>query len=174
MKKPSKTSALVTTPEPGRQYAALPYRDREGLEVLLLTSRDSRRWIIPKGWPMVGKTPHAAAAREAVQEAGVVGRVSKRSIGEFQYIKWLKNGAPLQCRVDVFPLKVAKQRTHWREQKERTVHWFSPREAAGLVEEPDLSDLILDFAETHARAMSRKKAKTVEAAEIDAETPDEA
>ena len=176
MKKPAKKTALVTTPEPGRQYAALPYRDRDGLQVLLLTSRETRRWIIPKGWPMVGKTPYAAAAREALQEAGVVGRVSKRPVGEFHYIKRLRNGAPLQCAVDVFPLKVVKQRTHWREQGERTVHWFTPAEAAELVEEPELSELILGFVDTYARAVARKRAKatkTVTASEIEAETPDE-
>jgi 8-oxo-dGTP pyrophosphatase MutT (NUDIX family) len=176
MKKPAKTSALVTTPEPGRQYAALPYRDRDGLEVLLLTSRESRRWIIPKGWPMVGKPPYAAAAREAVQEAGVVGRVSKRPVGEFHYIKRLRNGAPLQCVVDVFPLKVVKQRTHWREQKERTVHWFTPLEAAELVDEPELRALILGFIDTYHRAVARKQAKAVKsvtASEIEAETPEE-
>jgi len=159
MKKIRKISAVTSAQEPGRQFAALPYRDRNGLEVLLLTSRETRRWIIPKGWPMMGKTPHAAAAREAKEEAGVVGRVSKKVIGSFDYVKRLKNGAPLQCTVDVFPLKVSKQLTHWPEQGQRTAHWCAPEEAAELVEEPELSALILKFVDIHSRARRKKKLK---------------
>ena len=167
MKKIRTKPVVAAAREPGRQFAALPYRDRDGLEVLLLTSRETRRWIIPKGWPMTGKTPHAAAAQEAKEEAGVVGRISKKTIGEFEYIKRLKNGAPLQCAVEVFPLKVVKQLTHWREQNQRTAHWCSPREASELVEEPDLSALILAFAEAHARAVLKKKARVSKAVAAD-------
>jgi len=163
---------VAAAQEPGRQFAALPYRDRDGLEVLLLTSRETRRWIIPKGWPMSGKTPSAAAAREAKEEAGVVGRVSKKTIGAFDYVKRLKNGAPLQCTVDVFPLKVSKQLTHWREQNQRTAHWCAPQEAAELIEEPDLSALILAFAKAHDKAVKKKKAKASKAVTADEiETP---
>jgi 8-oxo-dGTP pyrophosphatase MutT (NUDIX family) len=168
MKQIRKKSVAASALEPGRQYAALPYRDRHGLEILLLTSRETRRWVIPKGWPMKGLSPHGAAACEAIEEAGVFGRVSKKSIGEFQYIKRLKNGAPLQCTVGVFPLKVAKQLTHWPEQKERTAHWFAPAEACELVEEPDLGALILAFSDAHARSLEKKKAKAAKlAANID-------
>jgi 8-oxo-dGTP pyrophosphatase MutT (NUDIX family) len=61
-------------------------------EVLLVTSRDTRRWIIPKGWPQKGKAPHRAAAREAFEEAGVVGAVGRRPVGSFAYEKRFKNG----------------------------------------------------------------------------------
>ena len=176
MKQIRKISAVTSAQEPGRQYAALPYRDRNGLEVLLLTSRETRRWIIPKGWPMAGRSPHAAAAQEAKEEAGVVGRISKKPLGSFNYVKRLKNGAPLQCTVDVFPMKVSKHLTHWREQNQRTAHWCAPEEAAELVEEPDLSALILTFVEAHARARKKKKikaSKAVAAEEIQEALPAE-
>jgi 8-oxo-dGTP pyrophosphatase MutT (NUDIX family) len=157
MKQIRKKQAIASMQESGRQFAALPYRDRHGLEILLLTSRDTRRWVIPKGWPMKGLPPHGAAACEAIEEAGVVGRVSKKPIGNFQYTKRLIDGAPLQCTVDVFPLKVAKQLTHWPEQEERTAHWFAPEEASELVDEPDLRALILAFKDVHARSVEKKK-----------------
>src|SRR5258708_30105039 len=93
------------------QYAALPYR-RKGksrTEVLLVTARDTRRWIIPKGWPVKGKPPHKSAAREAREEAGVVGRISRRSVGAFSYEKRLKGGKVVVCEVQVFVLKVKRQ-----------------------------------------------------------------
>ena len=172
MKQIRKLAMSPSSQEPGRQFAALPYRDRHGLEILLLTSRDTRRWVIPKGWPMKGLPPHGAAACEAIEEAGVFGRVSKKAIGEFQYIKRLKNGAPLNCTVDVFPLKVAKQLTHWPEQKERTAHWFAPEEASELVQEPELSALILAFSDAYASSLKKKKAKAAkQAANSDTAVP---
>jgi 8-oxo-dGTP pyrophosphatase MutT (NUDIX family) len=131
---------------PGRQYAALPFRYTHSLEILLVSSRETHRWVIPKGWPMKGRKPYAAAAREALEEAGVIGRIAKRPIGAYQYVKRLKNGAPLLCTVDVFPMMVSSQRRHWREQDQRTVHWFPAEEAAMAVEEPDLQALIDGFA----------------------------
>ena len=145
MKKPLRKEGRTPPQQPGQQYAALPYRQAEGLEVLLLTSRDTRRWVIPKGWPMKGKRPHAAAAREALEEAGVTGHVGKRPMGAYSYVKRLKNGAPLECVVDVFPLRVAGQRTHWPEQAERTARWFPIEEAAQAVQEPELQALIGDL-----------------------------
>jgi 8-oxo-dGTP pyrophosphatase MutT (NUDIX family) len=132
----------------GRQYAALPFRYLHRLEILLISSRETRRWVIPKGWPMKGRKPHAAAATEALQEAGVEGVIAKRSIGSYQYVKRLKNGAPLLCTVEVFPMMVARQRADWREQHERTVQWFSAEEAAAFVHEPDLRALIDAFMAT--------------------------
>src|SRR5271170_8084788 len=88
------------------QYAALPYRlsSRDRTEFLLITSRETRRWIIPKGWPQKGRAPHRSAAREAFEEAGVRGKVGKRSIGTFSYGKRRKNGDVVLCTVRVFPL----------------------------------------------------------------------
>jgi 8-oxo-dGTP pyrophosphatase MutT (NUDIX family) len=131
---------------PGRQYAALPFRYEHSLEILLISSRETHRWVIPKGWPMKGRKPHATAAREALEEAGVIGRIGKRPVGSYQYVKRLKNGAPLLCTVDVFPMMVTRQRDRWREMDQRTLQWFPAEEAAVAVEEPELQALIDDFA----------------------------
>ena len=136
----------------GRQYAALPFRYLHGLEVMLISSRETGRWVIPKGWPMKGRKPHAAAAREALQEAGLVGQIGKRSIGCYHYVKRLKNGAPMVCTVEVFPLMVTRQRQRWREQNQRVVRWFPAEEAATMVEEPELQSLIDEFAWSPVRA----------------------
>jgi 8-oxo-dGTP pyrophosphatase MutT (NUDIX family) len=144
MKQPGKKHVLNAGP--GRQYAALPFRYLDSLEILLISSRETRRWVIPKGWPMKGRKPHAVAAREALEEAGVVGRIGKRPLGSYQYVKRLKNGAPLLCTVDVFPMMVKRQRDRWREQDQRTLQWFAAEEAATVVEEPELQSLIDEFA----------------------------
>src|SRR3984893_9736085 len=90
------------------QYAALPYRRKgnSSTEVLLVTSRETGRWIIPKGWPRKGKAPHKAEAREAREEACVLGKIERRAIGSFSYEKRLKGGKTVVCDVKVFPLKV--------------------------------------------------------------------
>src|SRR6478672_189288 len=86
------------------QYGALPYRLSAGLrpQFMLITSRENQRWVIPKGWPTKGKSPQYSAAREAFEEAGVVGAVAKRSVGSFSYQKRLKGGAVVVCNVHVF------------------------------------------------------------------------
>src|SRR5579872_3742880 len=97
-----------TNPTASVQYAALPYRttERSELEALLVTSRTTKRWILPKGWPMDGKPPHATAAKEAREEAGLVGRVAEEPIGSYSYAKRLKSGEAIQCEVHVFPMEV--------------------------------------------------------------------
>jgi 8-oxo-dGTP pyrophosphatase MutT (NUDIX family) len=126
------------------QYGALPYRlnDHARPEVLLVTSRETGRWIIPKGWPHKGKTPQRSAVREAFEEAGVVGAVSKIPIGTFIYQKRLAKGGPVNCEVRVFVLKVKSQRKVWPEQREREVRWFSATAAAKIVREPELGVII--------------------------------
>jgi 8-oxo-dGTP pyrophosphatase MutT (NUDIX family) len=140
----------LAAPRPGLQYAALPYRDDHGLSILLITSRDTNRWVIPKGWPMKGRKPHATAAQEALEEAGLIGKIAKQPIGEYHYLKRLKHGAPLECTVEVFPMKVEAQRFYWREQGQRTARWFAPDDAADAVQEPELQALILEFAQAAA------------------------
>src|SRR4051794_25939977 len=112
---------------------------------MLVTSRETQRWIIPKGWPHKGKAPHNSAAREAFEEAGVLGVVAKRSVGSFRYEKRLKNGAVTVCEVHVFPLRVSRQRKNWPEKDQREVKWLSLEEAAESVKEPILSEIILAF-----------------------------
>lgn len=132
------------------QYAALAYRvcGRSRTEVMLVTSRETRRWIIPKGWPQKGKAPHHSAAREAFEEAGVVGTVGRHPVGSFPYEKRLKNGGIVVCEVRVFPLKVSGQSKQWPEKRQREVKWLSAREAADTVQEPMLSTIIRRLART--------------------------
>ena len=104
-------------PEPTAraQYGVLPYREEGGLEVLLVTSRETKRWIIPKGWPMKDRTAPQAAAQEALEEAGVVGVAEETALGTYRYWKKLKDGSSIQCEVSVFPMKVAVEHEHWLE-----------------------------------------------------------
>jgi len=109
---------------------------------MLVTSRETGRWIIPKGWPKSRKAPYACAAREAREEAGVVGKVGRSSIGSYSYQKRLKRGKVVVCQVDVFPLEVKRLEKSWPEKGEREIQWFSPKAAAETVSEPVLSDII--------------------------------
>jgi len=113
---------------------------------MLVTSRETRRWIIPKGWPKKGKSPHHSARREAFEEAGVVGAVAKRSVGSFSYEKRLKNGGAVVCEVRVFPLEVRRQNKRWPEKQERVAKWHSASQAVEKVKEPKLSAIILRLA----------------------------
>jgi 8-oxo-dGTP pyrophosphatase MutT (NUDIX family) len=126
------------------QYACLPFRERGdgSIEVMLITSRGTRRWVIPKGWPMKGRKPHASAAREALEEAGLVGEVGKVPIGSYRYGKRLKSGEVVPCQVEVFPLEVKSQRKRWPEKGQRSLRWFDPAEAAAAVEEPELKGIL--------------------------------
>lgn len=125
------------------QYAALPYVETgDGLLVCLVTSRGTRRWIVPKGWPKTGYTPHDMAAREAKEEAGLTGLVSTVPIGSYIYRKRLHMFASVKCRVSVFPLLVDAQRHAWREKDERRLEWLSPKKAAKRVDEAKLAQLI--------------------------------
>jgi 8-oxo-dGTP pyrophosphatase MutT (NUDIX family) len=135
---------------PRQQYAALCYRVKKktgDLEVLLLTSRDTGRWVIPKGWPMPGKLSHEVAAREAYEEAGVRGTVETEPLGTFGYDKMLKDGIEVPCRVQVYALEVSELAKHFKEKGERSLEWVSCEVAAERVREPELHDLILAFAE---------------------------
>lgn len=130
------------------QHAALPYRRCPGgphIEILLVTSRETRRWVVPKGWPMRGRKGHQAAACEAFEEAGLVGKAAKRRIGSYAYDKRLADGAAVQCSVRVYPFAVSAQRETWPEMAEREARWFTPSAAALVVDEPDLAALIISF-----------------------------
>jgi len=141
-------------PSGNTQYAALPYRKRPGgLDVLLITSRGSGRWIIPKGWPIAGLSPSHAAAREALEEAGITGRISSERIGMYRYDKRLADDTDRDCNVEVFALEVVEQLDSWPEQHQRRREWLSVEEASGRVAETELRKLIRDFG---ARLMSAK------------------
>jgi 8-oxo-dGTP pyrophosphatase MutT (NUDIX family) len=126
------------------QVAALPIRHWRGqVGVLLVTSRETKRWVIPKGWPMDGRTDYNAAKIEAFEEAGAEGRIGTIAIGEFEYSKRLKNGVSKTCLVAVYPLNVATLARKWPEQNERERRWFSAEVAAQMVNEEQLRDIIL-------------------------------
>ena len=113
--------------------------------VLLITSRDTGRWVIPKGWPMKDFTDPDAAAQEAFEEAGVRGDVVPEPIGRFGYDKVLSAKRSVPCLVTVYPLRVTQRLTSYPEAAERKRSWVSPRKAAGMVAEPELQALLKAF-----------------------------
>ena len=130
-----------------QQYAALPWRQgKDGVEILMITSRETRRWVIPKGWPMITLAAHDAAAQEAWEEAGVRGEVDAVPVGAFRYRKRMKSGPPQRCRVEVFPLAVSVEEKDWPERRQRSRRWIPALEAARMVEEPELRTIIETFA----------------------------
>lgn len=139
----------------------MPYR-AEGnaidapVKVLLVTSRDSGRWVIPKGNPAAGVSSHAAASLEAEEEAGVLGLVCPTPLGSYRYRKRRRNGASLMVDVDVFPLAVSNELDAWKEQSERERRWFGLADAAAAVDEPDLRDLIRSFRPSDFQAATRR------------------
>jgi len=140
-------SVLEPDAEPRAQSAALPWRrtDRGALELLLITSRETRRWVIPKGWPIKGLKAPKTAAREALEEAGVVGTIGKK-IGVYHYDKRLSSGRVQKVRVGVYPLKVETELDSWPEAHERVRLWTTPEDAASRVLEPELAELLRGFA----------------------------
>ena len=149
-------------PEPCTQYGALCWRlTSDGKpEVLLITSRDTGRWVIPKGWPMKGKGPCEAALQEAYEEAGVEGKVSEACAGLYSYTKVLgpdrSGGVP--CVVAVYALQVRKLLSDFPEVDERRRKWFSPKKAAQKVDEPELQELLRGFSPVVQKTEARKKA----------------
>jgi len=129
--------------KPVHQIAALPFRIGEdgSFEVMLVTSRETKRFTLPKGWRMKGKSDRQAAAIEARQEAGVKGRMLKRTAGSYHYWKRLTK-AFVRVDVDVYLLAVEEEQKRWKEKRERSRAWLSPEDAALLVDEPELATLL--------------------------------
>ena len=130
-----------------RQYGVLAYdvvQDGEP-RILLITSRDTRRWVIPRGNPIPGLSPSQSAAQEAYEEAGLTGLVSSTEIGAYRYEKQRKRGGGVAANVHVFPLRTTIQSGRWPESDERETRWFTREEAAAAVDEPGLKDLIRGF-----------------------------
>lgn len=125
------------------QIAAIPYRRAAAnrIQVLLVTSRDTGRWVVPKGWPWRDVADFDAAAGEAWEEAGVRGEISPQSIGAFAYQK-RRNGKSQRVEVSVYLLEVREEADSWPEYEERRRQWSSPSKAAELVNEPDLRTLL--------------------------------
>ena len=145
--RPEKPSSHEPDREPRAQFAALPWRRNAAgdLEVLLITSRETRRWVIPKGWPIKGSKSMKSAAQEAFEEAGLIGKIGKRPVGSYAYDKRLKNGRLQRVRVAVFPLQVEKEAEDYPELGQREKLWVTLTEAARLVDEPELMVLLATF-----------------------------
>ncbi len=125
------------------QYAALPWRETgAGIEVLLISSRETRRWVIPKGWPMKGLKPHEAAVREAFEEAGVGGQIGRSALGHYEYMKRQPDRSELPCHVEVYGLEVMVYHRSWPEQGQRHLEWKPLHEAAASVAEAQLAEII--------------------------------
>jgi 8-oxo-dGTP pyrophosphatase MutT (NUDIX family) len=145
--------------EHARQFGALPWRigERNTREVMLLTSRETRRWVIPKGWPMKGRKPAEVARQEAYEEAGLIGQITnKRPLGSYHYEKRLAKKAIL-CEVRVFLFRVERQLDDWPEKNERETRWFDADDAAALVEEGGLAEIIERFAGSYVRFVTYAK-----------------
>ncbi len=127
------------------QYAALPFSITEAGEVriLLVTTRGKRDWIIPKGWPIRNLTAGATAAREAYEEAGLVGAVvGEEPIGFYRYEKRANSRRSTIHEVSVFLFEVKRQLRKWPEKAERRTEWFAPDEASALVAQAGLADIL--------------------------------
>lgn len=134
------------------QFGALCYRLRDDkAQILLVTSRGTGRWIIPKGWPMDGETPAGAAATEAFEEAGVEGKPSDVCLGIYSYTKNIPKGDSLPIVVAVFPFKVKRVLKDFPEAGQRKRKWFSLKKAAAVISEPELAPLIRSFDVKHLK-----------------------
>lgn len=150
--------------KPRRQFAAIPTMlDPNGQPlVLLVTSRGSGRWIVPKGWPMANHTGRQVALQEAWEEAGITGVIpGKHPLGHFNYHKMLAGGGHICCRVEAFLMRVEREEAEWPEQAQRQRRWFTPREAAALVTEPELQQLIARLEPTTRMATDGEAALSV-------------
>jgi 8-oxo-dGTP pyrophosphatase MutT (NUDIX family) len=134
-------------PRKGHQYAALPFTERDGETiVLLVTSRETHRWVLPKGWAEKGLTGSELVAKEAFEEAGLVGEVAEEPIGSYTYLKRLPNDRTVSCQVDVFAMRVNRLLDDWPERGQRQRQWFTLAQAAMEVEEGDLVTMLLRLA----------------------------
>jgi 8-oxo-dGTP pyrophosphatase MutT (NUDIX family) len=132
--------------EPRQQFGAICWRavkPGNGYEMLLVTTRGTGRWVVPKGWPIKDKAPYKAAEQEALEEAGVRGKADRRPVGTYTYAKQLPDGRVVPCMVEVYAIKVDKLVRNFKEQGQRERKWVSFAEAESLVEEPDLRGLII-------------------------------
>jgi len=128
------------------QFAALPFRvTDDGCEILLITSRTRKRWIIPKGWPEPGMTPAESAEKEAFEEGGVKGKAYDLCLGVYSYPKYMDDGTMIPCLGMVYPLRVKTVVAKYPERHERRRKWFSPKKASSLVSERELKKIIKTF-----------------------------
>jgi 8-oxo-dGTP pyrophosphatase MutT (NUDIX family) len=148
--------------EHGKQVAALCWRHspkrNSQIEILLVTSRNSKRWILPKGWLEPELSAAENAAREAFEEAGVTGKVSPQPVGTYHYLKEKKDGGGMPCSVEVFTLAVIKQLDDWPEKNARELAWVPVEQAATQISEPGLRQILKGFRKQQAPAKARRAA----------------
>ncbi|MBB3810705.1 NUDIX hydrolase [Pseudochelatococcus contaminans] len=127
-----------------RQFGALPLRmDDDGrMQVMMITSRETRRWIVPKGWPIKGLSGSQTAAREAREEAGVIGVTGKNPVGAYLYDKRLKDGGSTRCYVELYPLWVMDSAPEWLEASQREIEWLPVDRAAERAGDASLGHLL--------------------------------
>ena len=146
--------------EHGKQVAALCWRITQKAapvpEVLLITSLNSKRWILPKGWPEPELTLAETAAHEAFEEAGVIGKIGAAPVGHYHYLKEKKEGGGVPCRVEVFALAVTRQLDDWPEKNARKIIWLPAEQAAARVSEPGLRQVLRDFHKHRSPQKARR------------------
>jgi 8-oxo-dGTP pyrophosphatase MutT (NUDIX family) len=131
---------------PRKQVAALPYAKVNGaIKVMLVTSRETGRPVLPKGWAEKSLSDPEAAEREAFEEAGLKGKISKKPVGSYDYVKIVGPGFALPCTVAVYPLQIRKHLKIWPEKAERERLWLTVEEAASRVAEPELAKILRNF-----------------------------
>jgi 8-oxo-dGTP pyrophosphatase MutT (NUDIX family) len=130
-----------------------------GVEVLLITSRETRRWVVPRGNPVPGKTPAESAAQEAYEEAGISGEIDGEPVGRYSYLKRRRNGELVPAEVRLFRMNVVEVHDDWPERGQRERRWFDPPEAAAAVAEGDLAELIRTGASSPPTQDSRRPEK---------------
>jgi 8-oxo-dGTP pyrophosphatase MutT (NUDIX family) len=151
-----RTWSTLSTRKIITQYAALPFALKNGRpRVMLVTSRGSGRWIIPKGWPEKELAPHDCAAKEAYEEAGVLGKINQRPLGTYRYNKRLRSRGVTTFEVKAYLLEVDRQLRDWPEKGQRETRWMAPARAAKLVSEVGLVELLLSVDRSHGRQRRR-------------------
>lgn len=147
----SKAITLLSDTTTRTQYGAICWRmHKSGIQVLLVTSRDTGRWIIPKGWPTAGATDAGSAEREAWEEAGVLGKMLPLCLGVYAYDKVVVPGRSIPCVVAVYPLRVTELKKRFPERKQRRRKWFSLEDATRKVAEPELRQILAEFRPPNA------------------------
>ncbi|MGO4624412.1 NUDIX hydrolase [Ensifer sp. 2YAB10] len=149
-------AAEQCAPEELQQVGVLPWRIRKNgdARILLITSRRSGRWIVPKGWPGKGLAPRVAASREALEEGGVIGVISKAPVTTYRYMKCLDDGSRVACRVAVFGMNVRGTLVDWREKGQRTRRWFSLAAAADKLDDRELATFLRSLSAASERSES--------------------
>lgn len=140
-------------PKGARQCAALPFKEEGGeTQVMLITSRDTGRWILPKGWAEKRLSESDLAAKEALEEAGIIGEVSPTPISCYHYTKRMQVETR-ECAVNVYPLRVTQLLENWKEVHQRRREWFTIAQAALHVDDGELVTMLLGLSAP--RSLSR-------------------